>query len=291
MARFDLKDLKLNVRAKLTLLFLAFGLIPALSLFTIFMMQQEDYRNAQMRPTLDAALSVNDVIDRNLFERYGDVQAFGLNTAAITQNNWINPAPDNPLIEAMNGYTTGYGIYKLMLLVDLEGNLLAANTVDAGGNPLDTANLYNKSFGDAPWLKNVLNGEFLEGANGLTGTAVDQPHFDELVAGLYGDDGYVMTFAAPVKDAQGNMVAIWVNFATFDLVEEQGSATQEISRSVQDASSGSAEVSSNISEVNQAAEQAGQAAQSLLGATGELSQQAETLRGEVASFLSKVRSG
>ena len=73
-------------------------------------------------------------------------------------------------------------------------------------------------------------------------------------------------------------------------VEEQGSATQEIARNVQDASSGSAEVSSNISEVNQAAEETGQAAQSLLGATGELSKQAETLRGEVSSFLSKVRS-
>ena len=67
--------------------------------------------------------SVSNVIDRNLFERYGDVQAFGVNAAAWEPTNWKNPSETNPLIQAMNAYMTNYGLYKLMLFVDLQGNV------------------------------------------------------------------------------------------------------------------------------------------------------------------------
>ncbi|MBL6935968.1 MAG: hypothetical protein ISR48_11205, partial [Alphaproteobacteria bacterium] len=50
--------LTFNVRTKLTLLFLAFGLVPALVIFAIFMAQQDDYRTAQTRPVLDAAVGI-----------------------------------------------------------------------------------------------------------------------------------------------------------------------------------------------------------------------------------------
>jgi len=212
--------LTFNVRTKLTLLFLTFGLVPALVIFAIFMAQQDDYRTAQTRPVLDAAVGIGDIIDRNLFERYGDVQAFGLNAAAVDSGNWMSPNQGNPLINAMNGYMTGYGIYKLMLLVDLQGNLLAVHTVDGGGNAIATESLYNQSFSGESWFESVLAGKFLNGSNGLTGTVVEQPAVSPLVAGIYGDDGYVMVFAAPVHDVMGNVTAVWANFATFDLVEE-----------------------------------------------------------------------
>ncbi|MEX1204976.1 MAG: methyl-accepting chemotaxis protein, partial [Dongiaceae bacterium] len=73
-------------------------------------------------------------------------------------------------------------------------------------------------------------------------------------------------------------------------VEEQGVATQEISRNVQQASAGTHEVSSNIAGVTQAAGETGQAASQVLQAAAELSQQAETLRAEVDKFLSQVRA-
>jgi methyl-accepting chemotaxis protein len=166
------------------------------------------------------AVQINELIDRNLFERYGDVQAFGLNQAATDPANWGNPAADNPLISAMNGYMTGYGIYKLMLLVDPQGEVLAVNSVDARGKPLDTSGLYKHSFAGVPWLTKALAGEFLEGTNGLTGTVVEQPRISPEVAKIYNEDGFTMTFAAPVYDAAGKVVAVWANFADFGLVED-----------------------------------------------------------------------
>ncbi|HEX4194315.1 MAG TPA: methyl-accepting chemotaxis protein [Stellaceae bacterium] len=73
-------------------------------------------------------------------------------------------------------------------------------------------------------------------------------------------------------------------------VEEQGAATQEIARNVQQASAGTAEVSSNIVGVTKAANDTGAASTQVLGAAGELSKQSESLRGQVDTFLSKIRA-
>jgi methyl-accepting chemotaxis protein len=73
-------------------------------------------------------------------------------------------------------------------------------------------------------------------------------------------------------------------------VEEQGAATQEIARNVQQAAAGTQEVSSNIAGVQQAATDTGAASQQVLGASGELAQQAEMLRGHVEKFLAGVKA-
>ena len=73
-------------------------------------------------------------------------------------------------------------------------------------------------------------------------------------------------------------------------VEEQGTATQEISRNVQQAAVGTQEVSSHITGVRGAANETGAAATQVLGAARELSHQAEVLTGEVKKFLDNVRA-
>jgi methyl-accepting chemotaxis protein len=73
-------------------------------------------------------------------------------------------------------------------------------------------------------------------------------------------------------------------------VEEQGSATQEIARNVQQAATGTREVSSNIVGVSQGANDTGAAASQVLGAAGELSQQAEQLRSEVGLYITGVKA-
>ncbi|CAO3419944.1 putative methyl-accepting chemotaxis protein [Azospirillum doebereinerae] len=73
-------------------------------------------------------------------------------------------------------------------------------------------------------------------------------------------------------------------------VEQQGAATQEISRNVQQAAIGTQEVSSHIAGVREAANETGAAATQVLGAARELSQQAEILTSEVKGFLNSVRA-
>ena len=218
-ARASAGRFTLKLRGQLVAALLFVGLVPALALFGILLSKGSDVKKAlSTRVEMTAAL-VNDVVDRNLFERYGDVQAFGLNAAAHDPANWGNPAADNPLVHAMNGYMTGYGIYKLMLLVDTSGKVIAANSVKPDGKPLDTKALYGRDFSRAAWFRDAIAGNFLKGRNGLTGTAVQEPAIDKTVAALYGEDGYVIPFSAPVKDGKGTVVGVWVNFADFGLVE------------------------------------------------------------------------
>jgi len=73
-------------------------------------------------------------------------------------------------------------------------------------------------------------------------------------------------------------------------VEQQGAATQEIARNVQQAAAGTSDVAQNISGVQAAASQTGAAANEVLVAADQLAKQAETLRTDVDSFLSNIRS-
>ncbi len=73
-------------------------------------------------------------------------------------------------------------------------------------------------------------------------------------------------------------------------VGEQGAATQEIATSTQHAATGTREVSSTIDNVTHAASDTKSAAQEVLTGAGALSEQSETLRGEVQSFVQQIRS-
>ena len=83
-----------------------------------------------------AARAIQDKIDRNLFERYGDVQAFALNTAVHRDLSDLDQTSQDAITQTINGYVTGYGCYALSLVVDTSGKIAAINTVDALGEPL-----------------------------------------------------------------------------------------------------------------------------------------------------------
>jgi ABC-type transporter Mla subunit MlaD len=73
-------------------------------------------------------------------------------------------------------------------------------------------------------------------------------------------------------------------------VEEQGVATAEIARNVQQAARGTQEVSSNISGVSQGAAETRQTAGRLLSASEALSGQASALRSEVDAFFDEIKA-
>jgi methyl-accepting chemotaxis protein len=81
-----------------------------------------------------------------------------------------------------------------------------------------------------------------------------------------------------------------ISTAIASAVEEQGAATQEISRNVQQAAQGTQEVSANSTGVSEAARQTGQAAGEVLQSAGELSRNGAALRTQVDEFLRTVRA-
>ncbi len=73
-------------------------------------------------------------------------------------------------------------------------------------------------------------------------------------------------------------------------VEEQGAATQEITRNVQQAAEGTTQVASNIAEVNQGASETGSASTQVLSSAQSLSGESAQLKTQVDKFLHTVRA-
>ena len=72
-------------------------------------------------------------------------------------------------------------------------------------------------------------------------------------------------------------------------VEEQGAATQEISRNVLQAAQGTQEVSGNIATVSEAAQSTGMAAAQVLNSAESLARNGDVLKERVQDFLGRVR--
>jgi methyl-accepting chemotaxis protein len=73
-------------------------------------------------------------------------------------------------------------------------------------------------------------------------------------------------------------------------IEEQGAATQEIARNVQQAALGTTQVATNIADVNRGAGDTGLASSQVLSSAQLLSNENKRLKSEVVKFLATVRA-
>lgn len=232
---------KISFRTMLTAVCLAFALVP-LSVMTLVSWRASDkvaLANAQEYASI--AGTIGDKIDRNLFERYGDVQAFGLNAVVQNTEAWGKPADENPIVKAMNQYIDLYDVYYLSLFVDANGKLIAVNTTDSSGKPIDTSALYARDFANETWFKDALAGRFYESADKtFTGTVVEHLYVDAAVQAIFGDEGLALGFSAPVRDAEGKTIGVWKNVTKFQTVEDIVLASY---RDLKERGLGSAEIS------------------------------------------------
>lgn len=210
----------LSVRTKLVILFVVFAIVPTMAMYLVFANKEEEIRAMAEDTLRDSTKTIGELIDRNLFERYGDVQAFGYNTAAYDSAHWGKPGAENPLIVAMDNYVKAYGFYPLMILVGTDGHVLGVNSVAPDGKAIDTKSIYNQNFKEAKWFKDAIEGKYLEGRDGFTGTAIQPVERNDMVAKLYGNDGFSFALSAQVKNTEGKLIGVWVNFASLSLVDD-----------------------------------------------------------------------
>ena len=152
-----------------------------------------------------AAVEAADKIDRNLFERFGDVQAFAANPLILG-----TPDESAGIVDFL---TATYGIYDLMVVADLSGEVIAVNSIDGAGNPIDTSFLLGRDVSDQQWFQVVADGNTPEG-----GTYYTDAEHNDMVTEVYGEEVVTLPFTAPIYDANGRMAAVWHNDASFERV-------------------------------------------------------------------------
>ncbi|MEM9296775.1 MAG: methyl-accepting chemotaxis protein [Bacteroidota bacterium] len=216
-----------SFKVKLILAFVAVGALPLLMITVLV----EGWMAPEMKGEIGnefeiIAHNMIDKVERSLFERYGDVQAFAANEAVKDQLSWYELGSDrgNKIAQVMNTYSELYGIYPLMLAVDRQGKVIACSDKNAQGEPIDTKSFYNKNYKDTPWFQGVMNKNFLS-SESVNGTFVQDVYVDEDVKQITGGSGLVVGFSAPIFDSQGKIIGVWNNRADFGLVEEIYSST------------------------------------------------------------------
>lgn len=205
--------------ARLVALFLLFGLVPLIVVGWMAKSAQTKTAHEQTKLLESSASTVMSRVERNLFERYGDVQAFGLNRGVQDKANWYGKPGHNAVAGIMNDYMSTYTpIYEMMLLVDASGKVAAVSSKTFEGKEVDTAKFYGKDYSSTTWFKNAMAGTFVK-SDALTGTWVDDAYIDEDLKGVFGGTGAYVGFSAPVKDASGKVIGVWRNFARLPLVQ------------------------------------------------------------------------
>jgi methyl-accepting chemotaxis protein len=119
-------------------------------------------------------------------------------------------------------------------------------------------------------------------------TAKATTEISEQIAAIQSASDETVSAIKNVVDVIGEIDQISVAIAA--AIDQQGAATTEISRSIQDAARGTQDVNANISGVQRAADETGAAANQVLGAAEQLSSQSRDLAGHVNRFLSEVRA-
>lgn len=198
-----------SIRSKLAV---CFGVTVAIGLTSVAALSYRQSRamlwhNAELGLGQQAS-ALADKIDRNLFERYGDVQAFA-----------FHPGASGGAAQAAstaNFYMQAYGLYDLAVVADRDGRIVAANTVTFEGKPIDTRALVGRSVKGEEWFEACISGRVRKGES-----YVGDVREDAMVGEVYRSRGLAMNFAAPVFDEFGRVTRVWSNRASWDRITRQ----------------------------------------------------------------------
>ncbi|MDH4468959.1 MAG: methyl-accepting chemotaxis protein [Bacteriovoracaceae bacterium] len=156
-----------------------------------------------------------DAISAQFYERYGDVQAFGLNEVFQSSNK-------EGMEKTLNSYVTLYGIYDAILFVDTNGKLIASNSVDSKGKKINIDVLKSKNFVNENWFKKSMKGITTDDATkGMVGTLVEDPSMDDITSAMYGDQRASNSFSALVKNSEGTVIGVITNRANLQWIEHE----------------------------------------------------------------------
>jgi methyl-accepting chemotaxis protein len=202
----------LRLGQKLIAAFLILGLAPLLTVGVLATRSARSSLSDGAGHSLEEiAFNASDKLDRNLFERYGDVQAFAVSDAARSMD-------PNRITEWMNTMMRAYTpIYKLMVVADAKGQIVAVNTVNHNNAQIAaySRGLVGRDVSNQKWFIEASSGRINDGSS-----LVEDLHHDELVATAYGgnnDADLTMSFTAPIKDINGKFIGVWSNRFNWDV--------------------------------------------------------------------------
>ncbi len=158
--------------------------------------QTERSAGARVR---QAAFSAANILNRNLNERYSDVLSFSTsrfarNMDAEEQSTWMNTLIRNQS-----------PIYRLMLVADTDGKVIATSSVNAQGATLNTSQIIGSSVAAEQWFISCRQGLVPDRTAFATEAGEDEilkklePSISPMSIG----------FSAPIRGFGGQIIGVW----------------------------------------------------------------------------------
>ncbi|HNP27521.1 MAG: methyl-accepting chemotaxis protein [Nitrospira sp.] len=144
---------KVGITTKLVGILVFFSLIPlSVQMYSLFQTAEVLKEEVGLQYQ-GVAEGIADKIQVYLVERSADARI--LSRSLIPGDAWlwgrtVNRSPE--FVRVVNDYVQATGMYALVQVVDLEGNLVAVNNQDTEGRPLLTDGLYEKNYRSTPWF-------------------------------------------------------------------------------------------------------------------------------------------
>ncbi|MCG9579385.1 cache domain-containing protein [Vibrio tubiashii] len=200
---------------KLPLLFLGLSLMM-LGVVTAVSFKGKDILQDRMLLAIEreATLLIR-LIERNLFERYHDVQAFRLSLGEVDdgQLKFLSSSPS--FAASLNDFVSNYKVYRRIMLFDLDGELLAYSTKNQFGKTLANVQASATKVQSSDWFSEAISGKTLVPEQPNSSYVIGPKRF------LIDDNphSYDMVFASLIYDSTGQKAGLWVNVVDFHAVE------------------------------------------------------------------------
>lgn len=202
---------RFSLRLRIQAFFFAVILISLVGASFSFVRENWKLEGLSLREPGEHSLNAAGGVISQFYERYGDVRAFAANPSLVPSN--LVPARAE---ETLNFYSQLYGIYELIIVADVQGRVIATNTLSPRGEALKTTSLLGTSVAAESWFQAAVKGQFTEDKEkGFVGTVFETFKKDSWVQGAYGQSSapYTASFSAPILDSKGQVLGVVSNRA------------------------------------------------------------------------------
>lgn len=135
-----------------------------------------------------------DALNQLLLERRGNLMLL----ADMSAIKGLDPATVSPVLDRL--VTAEPPAYRLALVADAQGQILAVNQVDSAGRPIASGPLIGQTVAQESW--------FQEALRAVKPVAVEGFQADPLMNAVFGDGPPVLKMSVPIKDDLGIVTGV-----------------------------------------------------------------------------------
>ena len=148
-------------------------------------------------------------------KRYSNLQSFMANPVFMGTNR-------ETMEKSLNEYVKAFWMYELIVVTDMDGHIISANSLRNGGKTVNLEALKKWNPEKSDWFKAAVNGKFFEDTEkGYKPFYYGRPALDRVDQAVFGEVLPLSPFTGVIKNEKGTPERIMTLFANVNWMEEE----------------------------------------------------------------------